>query len=673
MLTTRLLVFREQHLWKEVDKVWMHIFRKGLQASLPLHQARNITLGIVDQSSKPVVLMDELIRTVVDSNGANVLPAQRFALAVPLTRYMSSLDLQNHHADIQKVVQLFQRPGFQLSGSNWNIYVQCLCRSYSPEDRLRAFDIFATKLFPFMPSYRVLDKNRWIAPEAYEATPRHRMHTLPATSFRMLTRVYPDATPPSYMTVVYLARTLLDFEKRAQKGDDHYIKFVQGMYPDQFRRILQLPQLPDRIQLALLLRYRPYSRTPKPPQTPVVTDSGVLGPEPLLDHFTFERIERRGKAISARGRTMDRSQEAEDIAFAEKVLGEIPRERQYLDVRWETAAEQSLRIASQEQEYLRRVQAADDMIRNPGVAMTMSKQSGDITLKTHQDWDSVEDTKKLLKQALDRIGAKSSEVVPQQDEGSVQAKDTESEPRIRTRPGSVDLSDVKRLSDLATQSITEYDQKAARTRRAGTPHATIKYSWPLTRRFLPPLRRKAYLDTAKRKQAEQRAQISLQDARDREYQKRLAMAQGPAENSHQAWSPLFARSRELPSNDQRTLDQQARSVQAAKDAMLQRLQESNVSDGFGDEEPRSFPREQSDSSFWDAGSSLGGTGAFTDLAPDTTNRYLGEPPQDEFGNLHSASQSAFGPESVPPGTLTHEELAEVLGKPKKKKSVRKSR
>ena len=379
MLSARLLVARERERWDEVDQLWNQVIQEGVVSSLPISFLRNVDgeLDLGDPLAGTITFMNQ-ISTRLLALKATILPARRLALMVPLSRYLYSLARQNRQATMNRVVDMFQNLGFRLSGSNWNVYVQSLCVSGFKQHKFQAFSIYANVLFPFMPSYKGLDNGRWKDPIAFKATPGRDRDRMPSISYRLLTIVNPEITPPSYITVVNLARVLLDFEAMSRAGDGYFINKIQDRFPEAYQRILKMPQLPDRVQRVILLQKRPHM----PEQSvlnPEITPEGVLGSKSLLASMSPDRMGWATKLLDRPSDSADVSVSAaeKDLDLAEEAFGEIPRESMFIDVdeRGETKEEQHERVSKTELEYLSRIDESRKQVRQP--SLVADDQTGD--------------------------------------------------------------------------------------------------------------------------------------------------------------------------------------------------------------------------------------------------------------------------------------------------------
>lgn len=548
------------------------------------------------------------LKEKMNSEGLSVLRAQRFALSLPLQRYMIGLDRQRRHEELREIVEILQDLGFRLTGSNWNIYVQSLCNSSNREDRLTAFSIYATIQFPHMPTYMTLDKQRWIDPKLFEAAGEVGKAKLPSMTFRQLARTHPDVTPPSYITTVRLLLVLLDFEKLAQEGDDHYMRHVHSQYPEAYKRIIRMPKLPDRVQRVLLIGKRPY-QPPKMPETPKIDHGGVLGSRSILDLLPLGALEWGKQVLQTRPAHDNPSEEQlmMDIVLAEAAFGEIAREPLYLDreYRWETPLEQANRVRKVTNTYRSSVRTAAKLLNESALTIghIIGDPASDLPLipehlqydersvkLDEQVWPENEVTKIAphsmigpppLDPTQTQSGAGTGQEAPKSDQpqpvlvSGVEAKHVsedqnladEQVPRKGLSAAILDLE--QETEDIAANSV-----EAAKLRANRTPPYTIKHGKALRRRFLPPKRKsdERRFATPKARRHAKRAQASLQRALDEEYAEHVTEQRLPPDNGKQAELSLYQLTQESIRTDAETAEEQSRRARAAKEAQLQRLQ-----------------------------------------------------------------------------------------------------
>ncbi|KAL8722981.1 MAG: hypothetical protein Q9181_007380 [Wetmoreana brouardii] len=166
-----------------------------------------------------------------------VLYKYRFLLALPLTRYMNSLQAMSRVDDIGPLITSVQNAGFQLSTPNWNKYIQILAQ----EGRaLSAFELCERELMDGWPGWEQFGSHRhaklkikakW-APKSWEIGRRF----------------------PQYETMVYLAGLYLDAQGMAYGVGKELLKSYERVAPRAVEAVVRMPRFEDEMQERVLRR-----------------------------------------------------------------------------------------------------------------------------------------------------------------------------------------------------------------------------------------------------------------------------------------------------------------------------------------------------------------------------------------------------------------------------------
>ncbi|ETN43473.1 uncharacterized protein HMPREF1541_02632 [Cyphellophora europaea CBS 101466] len=413
ILTTRMLVAARQYQRNEVDRLWGQILHAGIRSSVPPLQLRQISFSLATNFAKPEQVMQELIAKLKDADIA-ILPAQRFALMLPLSRFISTLNEEGRHSELISVMELFPQLGFSITGKNWNHYVQALCNSTDPEHQLLAFSVFEQVLLPNMPSFRLLVKGLWIEPST-ERTPGG----VPV-SRKLLQRLQPGKAVPEYETCVWLTSTMRHFQRMARlssyQGEEpgssgtqptsYYAETLEKRHTEVAWRMSKLPFLKDRVQRILLHQKGPVYGSPIFNQNLDMQDHGITASRSILDQLPVESVDWVSRALASRPQRTAESM-ATDIRLAEEALGEIVRTPLWLDYekRWEDESEVHARTQRTELEYLELVERMERNVKQS--RLVMNEDVGDPVHQT--PWtaltgnDSSSADQKLFKSASNML------------------------------------------------------------------------------------------------------------------------------------------------------------------------------------------------------------------------------------------------------------------------------
>lgn len=491
-LTTRLLVATKNFEWDLVDQLWATALETGFRASVPILQARALPTQLLlplraGQSTF------ECFQKLRDLN-VEILPAQRFILMVPITRYLQALDSQHRHSDMVATVDQLRNLGWELSGSNWNVYVQCLCRSPDPAHQLRAFAIFEEVLLPRMPSYRLLIEGRWTNPVNETKRQRQGLDPVSSVSRRMLEHLLPNKPIPSYLTAVHLARVILDFQELAQAGNDKYLRVLKRAHFPAYGRIRSIPFQKDRAQRLLLVQKKAYGPVIRPsrslsPKMQLHEQKGILQPSSTLHALPTEELDLVLSTLRARkGENGKQWSDPEAIVLAERFLGQIPQGSLWLDGedRWEMGFETRNRIKTTEQEYLDIINDLQEAVDD--VPMVMDDEAGDVTFRP--SWSEYGPS-----------GGQGPEIPPADEKTPPAATTKTTNEYKEASPGVGNESHSDKASSLSqhqsavapqqgqpatTRYLTPQQMKAFRRNKQTVPRPHVKRQSSLYDQLLPP-------------------------------------------------------------------------------------------------------------------------------------------------------------------------------------------
>ncbi|KAI4197191.1 MAG: hypothetical protein LQ350_006079 [Teloschistes chrysophthalmus] len=166
-----------------------------------------------------------------------VLYKYRFLLALPLTRYMISLQAMSRVDEIEPLWASLEQAGFQLSSPNRNKYIQILAE----EGRgLQAFELCERELMDGWPGWAALGKPRKM---------KRRLNTQWNPKSWEIGRRFPQ-----YTTLVHLAGLYLDAQSMAYGRGTKLLKEYDGVAPRVVDAIVKMPEFSDPIQTRILKR-----------------------------------------------------------------------------------------------------------------------------------------------------------------------------------------------------------------------------------------------------------------------------------------------------------------------------------------------------------------------------------------------------------------------------------
>lgn len=298
LLNTLMLTYLRVDQHKEIDGCWQMAFPRAVKLATPpsmndwlstyLPPANDLdpprpssttqSKGLLVDSENSIAL-DEVVETK-----PSILPSFRFLLSRPLSLYMRSLAYRREIQKIRQVVADVENAGFQLSTFNWSTYVQMLATSDKPSDQIEAFTVFEKKFMPNFPGWDQLRRGLGVKPAQAPATitqmeNRSHYQFLGKKGRRYWSKVQPDFMQPTYISMVYLASSLLGLRERSIVQGNAEVSAVHSAAPKTVAALGSMPYLRDKFQ-GVLLRSR-QQQGDKPGRLdayePYVWTGGVLG------------------------------------------------------------------------------------------------------------------------------------------------------------------------------------------------------------------------------------------------------------------------------------------------------------------------------------------------------------------------------------------------------------
>ncbi|KAL8725724.1 MAG: hypothetical protein Q9166_007174 [cf. Caloplaca sp. 2 TL-2023] len=160
-----------------------------------------------------------------------VLHRYRFILALPLTRYMQSLQATSRVDNIAATVAYLQHAGYQLSVQNWNKYIQILAQ----EGRSRQpFELCEKQLMDGWPGW-----------EQFGSPIRAKRKIKKQWSPKSWERGRPF---PHYETLVYLARVYMDVKSMPYGTGRELLQDLERVASRTMEAVLKMPSFDDEIQ-----------------------------------------------------------------------------------------------------------------------------------------------------------------------------------------------------------------------------------------------------------------------------------------------------------------------------------------------------------------------------------------------------------------------------------------
>ncbi|KAI9831767.1 MAG: hypothetical protein M1819_004664 [Sarea resinae] len=287
ILTALMISNLRQRRYDDVSRSW------ALAKLSADRQALNVPLNAGTTSA-----ITESTGSELPSQGQYVLPARRYALALPLNYYLQSLfEADQINVAISVVDELLAR-GYALTNTNWNTYVQILARKNVP---ILAFQVCEKALMPGWRGWHVRklrrgrgsallkeipnkswalsplrhsnlsgipDSNQYASSSPATSTSSHAaasagepLHlNVPADQADFVPSSVPppylDKLSPNYRTMVYLAGALLECRSRALANSEfeHVIATLNAVAPLAVRAVKIMPRIDDDLQADVLAR-----------------------------------------------------------------------------------------------------------------------------------------------------------------------------------------------------------------------------------------------------------------------------------------------------------------------------------------------------------------------------------------------------------------------------------
>lgn len=233
----------DQSNWQAVETLWTELFKE--------YSARTTTASAwvtrPDRESKPQLPQSE-----------------KFSLSKPLNRYMEAVLRQKRHDKLVAEIRKFESAGFQMSGVNWNKYVQVMAQATVPRYRLSAFQTVEENMINRAHSWTLLRRGllrRKDTTYTFEkATPEKPRPVLEKQNIYSATNrlqaLYTDPTRkiPTYTTMVQLAALLQAEQANASNGNQSLVQDINTLASQTKHFVEQMPLLKDDVQ-GQILRY----------------------------------------------------------------------------------------------------------------------------------------------------------------------------------------------------------------------------------------------------------------------------------------------------------------------------------------------------------------------------------------------------------------------------------
>lgn len=286
----------DQH--KEIDACWQMVFPRAVKLATPptmndwlstyLPPANDLDPPRPSSATQIKDLLVDAEDSIASDTAAktkpSILPSFRFLLSRPLSLYMRSLAYRREIQKIRQVVADVENSGFQLTTFNWSTYVQMLATSDKPSDQIEAFTVFEKKFMPNFPGWDQLRRGLGVKPAQAPATitqmeSRSHYQVLGKKGRRYWSKIQPDFMQPTYISMVYLASSLLGLRERSIVKGNAEVSAVHSAAPKTVAALGSMPYLRDKFQ-GVLLRSR-QQQGDKPGRLdayePYVWTGGVLG------------------------------------------------------------------------------------------------------------------------------------------------------------------------------------------------------------------------------------------------------------------------------------------------------------------------------------------------------------------------------------------------------------
>ena len=194
-----------------------------------------------------------------------VLPSRQFILSLPIYHYLRSLIASGRSPEIPTVLSSLLDSGFALDSKSWNLYIQTLCFSSSPENFESAAGDDSASSDPLPPTSPL---NSFTSIKlAFSLAEKHLMPNWPGwpkhagirSPAKWLWKQAPHArdlrkSAPHYRTVVVLARAYMDLRSRLAFAGDREERMAElsRVAPRVVRAVTFMPRVDDGVQMRFL-------------------------------------------------------------------------------------------------------------------------------------------------------------------------------------------------------------------------------------------------------------------------------------------------------------------------------------------------------------------------------------------------------------------------------------
>lgn len=375
------------------EEVWDCLFKNALEHRRSINTIKDKgDISINDESGTDIDLRQRSsnssggISQLSKSNSSD-LGAWRISLSRPLNRYMEAMARQGRQAEVLQFLRnKFEPAGFQLTGTNWNKYVQILCRSPRADHHISAFKVAERRLIGRAQSWKLLargllrQKNvSYVFEKVAEHLKRPILQKKISYAVRKrseVMRLNPRRSIPTYTTMVHLGSILSTAQRRASHDFPGELESIGRVAKRTKLFIQRMPWLKDSVQGELLrnrdLHEQPQSRPRSEDSFREKVDvGGILDSKSYIDQVPIEHISNIGALVKQSNEMRDRLKGSENfsvrqhndydkraINVAEKLTGQIARTPEFLasQGRLETEFEMAKRIHSQERQKLQILQ-----------------------------------------------------------------------------------------------------------------------------------------------------------------------------------------------------------------------------------------------------------------------------------------------------------------------------
>lgn len=223
---------------------------------------------------------------------SSVLASKRFILSQPFSIYLRALAYQNKTDEISRAVNQLEAAGFEMSGTNWSVYVQMMAASDRQADIIEAFQVFEHKFMPKFPGWAPLKRGWAVKPETasgtthllefdtlhYAHTQRHKYGSFLGRQARKHWRkLEPELLMPTYLTTVYLTAAINRVRAASIAAGKDDLTAIYDVAPKTVQTLAEMPIMRDKFQGTLI---RGVGLRPDPPlqiHDSTIAFGGILG------------------------------------------------------------------------------------------------------------------------------------------------------------------------------------------------------------------------------------------------------------------------------------------------------------------------------------------------------------------------------------------------------------